>query len=88
MKNIIRLDWEESELGWGVRPDGFSLHLTEADAQRYVDAYWKRMPDAVPDEYERPTRGAMFAHEVSDKTYERVAASEFGIRCYRHQSCE
>ena len=32
--------WEESERGWGVRPDGCSLHLTEADRKQFIKEYW------------------------------------------------
>ena len=51
--------WEESEAGGGVRPDGFSLHLTAAVRRAYVDEYWHGMPDRVngraPSSYERPS---------------------------------
>lgn len=54
--------WEESEWGWGVRPDGYSLHLTREDALTYVkdsmkeqQEYFKRSEiSGVPNEYSRP----------------------------------
>jgi hypothetical protein len=51
-------EWEESERGWGVRPDGCSLHLTEEDAKAYVKGFRARERERnpsgeVPDEYER-----------------------------------
>ena len=51
---VFEIEWTESERGWGQRPDGFTYHKTEADAQKYVDAYWKTMPNEVPDCYSRP----------------------------------
>jgi hypothetical protein len=51
---VLRQEWLESERGWGTRPDGYSLHLTEADRQAYIKAYRAKMPGAVPDEYARP----------------------------------
>jgi len=54
-QQVIRQDWLESERGWGFRPDGYSLHLTEEDRKSYIKAYWDRMPDQVPDEYSRPS---------------------------------
>jgi hypothetical protein len=48
--------WEESEAGWGQRPDGFSLHLTQEDAKKYVEQHNAGLPKAppVPHEYDRP----------------------------------
>lgn len=46
--------WEESEEGWGVRPDGFSLHLTKEGLKRYINEYWDSMPEEIPAEYSRP----------------------------------
>lgn len=51
--------WEESERGWGVRPDGYTLHLERADADLFLNAMRKREmegqpADYVPDEYTRP----------------------------------
>ena len=55
--------WDESESGWGVRPDGYSLHLTEEDAKAYVKQYWneekKRNPSgSIPHEYSRESGSA------------------------------
>lgn len=54
--------WEESERGWGTRPDGYSLHVTHQDALDYVKKAMKKQEDyftscgvnGVPDEYSRP----------------------------------
>jgi len=56
------ITWTESERGWGQRPDGASLHLTQEDSVAYVEAYWEQEKvrnaaaggGGVPDEYERP----------------------------------
>ena len=34
---VVVQKWEESERGWGTRPDGFSLHLTEAYIQAFIE---------------------------------------------------
>lgn len=78
---VICQKWEESERGWGTRPDGFSLHLTETDRQAYIKAYWSSMPDAVPDEYERPD-GTPYACLVDEATYRQVKARQYGARFY------
>jgi hypothetical protein len=57
---VICQKWEESERGWGCRPDGFSLHPDRSALARYVQAYWDRMPDIPPDEYERPCGTAYY----------------------------
>lgn len=42
-----------------MRPNGASIHLTEADRKAYIKAYWDRMPERAPDEYSRPTSGSV-----------------------------
>jgi len=78
---VICQKWEESERGWGVRPDGYSLHLNDIDAKRYLDAYWADMPDKAPVEYERPA-GSSYKCIIDDETYQRLSASNGGIRIY------
>lgn len=78
---VICQEWEESERGWGVRPDGFSLHATELDRQQYIKNYWKHIPDSVPDEYSRP-RGTPYSVGVNDEVLAEVAATGNGKRYY------
>lgn len=63
---VIVQKWEESERGWGTRPDGYSIHPDKAALDRYVKAYWDRMPNETPDEYSRP-HGTPYSAEVSDQ---------------------
>lgn len=60
MRPAVLITWIESEAGWGQRPDGASLHLTQEDADAYVRAYWDSMPPRdengmAPSLYWRPT---------------------------------
>lgn len=48
------LQWDETERGWGCRPDGFSVHGSAEEMAAYVAAYWAKMPNRIPDEYSRP----------------------------------
>jgi hypothetical protein len=48
------MEWEESERGWGVRPDGFSIHPSQENYREFLADYWAKMPNETPDEYERP----------------------------------
>jgi hypothetical protein len=55
MPKVIVQDWEESERGWGVRPDGFTFHLNAKDHEAYVKGFYGEFNNAkeVPDEYTR-----------------------------------
>lgn len=76
---VIVQKWEETERGWGQRPDGFSLHLTEEDRQAFIKEYWERMPDSVPDEYSRPD-GTPYRAQVDDETFAKLKTSRNGTR--------
>ena len=79
---VIVQKWEESELGWGTRPDGYSLHMTDADREAFITEYWDGMPDEVQDEYTRPD-GTSYKATVNAKVFKRVQASKKnGIRYY------
>jgi hypothetical protein len=76
--------WTESEAGWGQRPDGCSLHLTEEDHAAYVADYWaeekKQNPSGrTPHEYSFPHKHTFIAL-VDWETYEAVRDSKNGIR--------
>ncbi|MBI2047775.1 MAG: hypothetical protein HYT27_01415 [Parcubacteria group bacterium] len=73
--------WEESERGWGTRPDGYSLHLTDEDREQYIKDYWKQMPNEVPDEYSRPD-GTPYSCLINTKTYRQIKKSKNGIRLF------
>ena len=75
---VVVQKWEESERGWGTRPDGYTLHLSVTDRDSYVKEYWARMPDTVPAEYSRPA-GTAYTTEVDDLTYLTVRQSANGI---------
>lgn len=78
---VICQKWEESERGWGTRPDGYSLHLTEKDRQDFCKEYWDKMPKSVPDEYSRED-GTAYSCEISEKIYQQVVKGSHGIWCF------
>ncbi len=80
-KKVILQKWEESERGWGETPDGFSLHLTDADRVQYIKDYWAPLPDDIPEEYSRPCEEPYEA-EVDAETYLAISVSSNGIREY------
>lgn len=68
---LYGIEWEESERGWGVRPDGYSFHRTNEEAEQYVKDFIARQPKEVPDEYSRPS-GKQKLIEVSEGLYDYV----------------
>ena len=76
---VVQL-WRKSWYGGDGGPDGFSLHLSEADRKAYVDAYLDGMPGLIPEEYSVPTE-KHYAIEVSIVTLTVIAAGRHGIRC-------
>jgi len=72
MKKVLLQHWEESERGWGVRPDGASLHLNEISHKIYVDSIYKNRSGDAPHEYDR-TVGNPITIEVSDGLYELLS---------------
>lgn len=79
---VVVQKWEESERGWGVRPDGYSLHATDEDRLAYIKAYWDSMPDSPPDEYSRPS-GSPYQAEIDSGTYGKLTEAGLGLRVYR-----
>lgn len=81
---VVCQQWEESERGWGCRPDGYSLHLTEADREAYVKDWvaWEKKLNPnreVPDEYTRPC-GTPYIVDVGQEIYDKITASKNGLR--------
>lgn len=48
-------DWVESERGWRTSPDGYTLHLTEEDRDKFVRGYNRTFnnKEEVPSIYTR-----------------------------------
>lgn len=72
-KVVYVQNWEESERGWGTRPDGFTVHTSQKQHEGYVVWYNKTFNNLseAPDEYTR-TCGRPIAVEVSDELYDRI----------------
>ena len=77
--------WEESERGWGQRPDGYTLHLEFEDINLFVqemrdnEAKAGYGPGNAPDEYSRPCGRPYQTKVTEDKILKRLAASEHGV---------
>jgi hypothetical protein len=84
LEQIIYVSWEESESGWGTRPDGCSLHLTKEKYDAFLKKYWARMPKSTPCEYSRPAGEPCVAF-ASEKLYNKVKKSGNGMFCYQDE---
>jgi hypothetical protein len=78
--------WEESERGWGTRPDGYSVHFTDEDritfCNNFMNEQETRLGDSTPDEYDRPERGSVGELYVTLEKMEELIKSTNGIRIY------
>jgi len=81
LEKVVLIEWLESEFGWGIRPDGYSLHLNQDNAENFIEDYWNTMPEEVPNEYSRPCYPAMSV-KVTPTLYLKISESENGIRFY------
>lgn len=53
MNKVILQLWEESERGFGNRPDGCSIHADSENRNKYIKSIYESRCDEVPDIYER-----------------------------------
>ncbi len=73
MNKVIMQLWEESERGWGIRPDGCSLHISTIERKDFIDKIYKSREnmDIVPDEYDRVSGDEMEVF-IEDSLFELV----------------
>lgn len=72
-KTVFVQNWEESERGWGVRPDGFTVHISKDQLFGYVAWYNKAFNNLseAPDEYTRVS-GAPIEVEVTEELFDKI----------------
>jgi hypothetical protein len=72
---VIVQNWEESERGWGTRPDGFTVHINCEQHRLYVDWFYRKFNNKtlVPDEYTRAS-GEPMEVEVTHEVFTAVVA--------------
>jgi hypothetical protein len=75
MPIIFVQNWEESERGWGIRPDGFTAHPNRGHRDAYVKWYYAKFNNATsaPDEYTR-VAGEPIPVQVDIKIYTQLIA--------------
>ena len=77
-------EWEESERGWGTRPDGCSLHTSEAAHKFYMHSVMDGRGDAVPHEYDRPC-GNLTKALLSEDLFNSTAISGGTVRMFQSE---
>lgn len=79
---VVCQSWIEHERGCGQRPDGYSLHLTKDDCDKFIKDYWKKQPNKMggraPDCYSSPD-GSPTIVDVNDSTHAEIVNSKNGI---------
>lgn len=55
MNKVVLQIWEESERGFGTRPDGCSVHIDSKERERYINSIYERRKSnsSIPNEYDR-----------------------------------
>jgi len=71
MNKCILQFWEESERGWGVRPDGCSIHLNVEHYNLYLKGIYNNRGDIVPNEYDRIVGDYIYCF-LSDSLYGEI----------------
>ncbi len=76
--------WVKCE-GLEEKLDGFSLHISQRDAECFVKNYRNNLPAYMPDEYSVP-RGELSIVTVDEQTYTHILKGKFGARFDRRPS--
>ena len=71
--------WEESERGWGIRPDGYSLHINKTEANTFAAKFLKWQHEYfeskgimdTPEEYTRKC-GEPYETLISKEAYNQL----------------
>jgi len=77
---VVAQEWTESERGWGRRPDGFSLHLTNEACAEFIRRYNAKYNNEkeTPECYSFAD-GSPRVIDVGIKTYKKINAGDFGV---------
>jgi len=83
MNKVFLQLWEESERGWGTRPDGCSVHSDLNAHKIYIEESYKDRGDEVPDSYERIIGGVIVAF-VDDNLFSIIERDK-SIRLFENE---
>jgi hypothetical protein len=84
MNKVILQFWEESERGWGIRPDGCSMHISDINREKFIkNIYSLRNDSDVPDIYERINGIAIIAF-IEDGLFKELK-EQGSLRLLEHE---
>lgn len=78
-KTVVCQTWEESEAGWGCRPDGVSLHKTSEDHKKFLDRVGT---PGTAEEYSRPV-GQPIVIDVPKELFDEIKKDGIFVSDYR-----
>lgn len=83
--NVVVQSWTESEAGWGMRPDGVSVHRSDAARRAYIYEETKNYTGPVPHEYSFPDGNPYMveADVPADVVHELLKTEVYGVRFFR-----
>lgn len=76
---VICQKWQEIERGWGIRPDGFSLHVSKDSLEKFVLRQKERAFE-YPEEFSVPDSNP-YSVGVDDETFQDMV-ERGGYRWY------
>ncbi len=84
MDKILIQYWEESERGFGIRPDGASLHKDYLSHKNYVGQIYnvRETIEYVPNEYDRVIGKPIYV-SVNSELYNLVLSDNLRITQYQ-----
>jgi len=85
MNKVILQIWEESERGWGTRPDGCSMHIDLKEREKYIQSIYdsRKSDESIPHEYDRIVGEGVEAF-IEDALYTLVVKDK-SIRLTQYQ---
>jgi hypothetical protein len=85
MNKVILQIWEESERGWGTRPDGCSMHIDLKERENYIQSIYdsRKSDESIPHEYDRIVGEGVEAF-IEDALYTLVVKDK-SIRLTQYQ---
>jgi len=85
MNKVILQIWEESERGFGTRPDGCSMHINLKEREKYIRSIYdsRKTDTSIPNEYYRIVGEGVEAF-IEDSLYTLVEKDK-SIRLTQYQ---
>lgn len=74
---IVCQKWMEYGPGNARKEDGFTLHLTNEDRDKYIDTYWENLAKPTPEIYSAPY-GTPYVALVDEIVVARIKARGCG----------